>query len=103
MSPTGSGLTVKPFHLRPRPADELAALFAGGWPAFIQADALAARHLPTERATFAGVVQQWQEWSGLDLPGDGAYVIPDALAPLHVDRAADLGTCTEPTIWVQHR
>lgn len=52
--------------------------------------------------TFTGTVRQWQEWSGLDLPGDGAYVVPDALAPLHVDRAADLGTCIEPTIWVRH-
>jgi GNAT superfamily N-acetyltransferase len=53
--------------------------------------------------TFTGTVQQWQEWSGLDLPGDGAYVISGALAPLEVDRAADRGTCTEPAIWVRHR
>ena len=249
VSANGSGLSVEPFHLRPRPAAELTALFAGGWPAFIEADDLAARHLPTVRATFAdlevallqdgvlvaaswgvpitwdgtaeglpdgysdtparavtthqaaitpntlvvcagqvrpdaertglagallkglietgraaglnqvvaplrptakhrypltpiedyaswtradgsafdpwvrthlrmgarllgthpasqtftGTVQQWQEWSGLDLPGDGAYVVPDALAPLRIDLAADLGTCIEPTIWVQHR
>lgn len=249
MSSTGSGFSVEPFHLRPRPTAELDALFAGGWPAFIEADDVAARHLPTVRLTFGdleiallqdrvlvaagwgvpiswngtaeglpagysdtlaraitthqaetrpntlvvcaaqvrpdakrtglaaalleglieigraaglsqviaplrptvkhrypltpiedyaswtradgsafdpwlrthlrmgarllgthpasqtftGTVQQWQEWSGLDLPGDGAYVVPDALAPLHVDRVADLGTCTEPTIWVQHR
>jgi hypothetical protein len=53
--------------------------------------------------TFTGTVAQWQEWSGLDLPGDGAYIVPDALSPLQVDRAADLGTCVEPTIWVRHR
>lgn len=53
--------------------------------------------------TFAGTVQQWQEWSGLDLPGTGAYVIPNALTPLHIDQAADRGTCVEPTIWVRHR
>jgi len=249
MSSPGCDLRVEPFHLRSRSAAELTALFAGGWPAFIGADALAARHLPTVRSTFpdlevallrddvlvaagwgvpiawdgtveglpagysdtlaravttrqaaitpntfvicagqvrpdagrtglaaallqglidtghaaslaqvvaplrptdkhrypltpiehyarwtrpdgsafdpwlrshlrlgaqllathpasqtfTGTVQQWQEWSGLDLPGDGAYVIPDALAPLHIDTAADLGTCIEPTIWVQHR
>lgn len=52
--------------------------------------------------TFTGTVQQWQEWSGLDLPGDGAYVVVDALAPLYVDQAANRATCTEPTIWVRH-
>jgi hypothetical protein len=248
VSSTGFGLSIEPFHLRSRPAAELTALFAGGWPAFIEADDIAARHLPTVRATsadlevallqgdvlvaagwgvpitwdgtveglpdgysdtlaravaiyqaatrpdtlvicagqvrpdagrtglaaallegliatgraagltqviaplrptakhrypltpiedyaswtradgtafdpwlrthlrmgatllgtnpgsqtFTGSVQQWQEWSGLDLPGDGDYIVPDALAPLHIDRAADLGTCIEPTIWVQH-
>ena len=56
---------------------------------------MGARLLGTHRAsqTFTGTVRQWQEWSGLNLPGDGAYVIPDALAPLHVDLVADLGTC----------
>lgn len=249
MPRSGLGLRVEPMHVRDRPAAELAALFAGGWPAFIAADELAARYLPTVRVSFpelevavlqhdvlvaagwgvpltwdetaedlpsgysdalrravtdhqqaatpntlvicaaqvrpdaagsglaiavleglietgraaglnrvvaplrptakhrypltpiedytawtradgtpydpwlrthlrmgahllgtspasqifTGTVQQWQEWSGLDLPGDGAYIIPDALAPLHVDRGADLGTCTEPTIWVRHR
>lgn len=53
--------------------------------------------------TFTGRVKQWEEWSGLDIPGDGAYVVPRALAPLVVDHAADSGTCVEPTIWVQHR
>jgi hypothetical protein len=249
MAATSTGLRVEPMHLRPRPAEELAALFAGGWPAFIDADEVAARHLPTVRATFTdlevvllqddvvvaagwgvpiawdgtvkdlpegysdalaravtahqaatspntlvvcaaqvrpdagrtglaatlleglittasdaglvqvvaplrpttkhrypltpiedyatwtrpdgsafdpwlrthlrmgarllgtapesqrftGTVEQWQQWSNLMLPGDGSYVIPDALSPLHLDHAADLGTCVEPTIWVQHR
>ena len=53
--------------------------------------------------TFTGTVRQWEEWSGIEIPGDGAYVVPDALAPLVVDQAADSGTCVEPTIWVRHR
>lgn len=53
--------------------------------------------------TFTASVAQWEAWSGLSLPDDGAYVVPDALAPLHVDRAADLGTCVEPAVWVRHR
>ena len=53
--------------------------------------------------TFEGTVAQWEAWSGLVLPGDGAYVVPDALAPLHVDHAADRGTLVEPAVWVRHR
>lgn len=52
---------------------------------------------------FTGTVEQWQGWSNLALPGDGAYVVPDALSPLHVDHEHNQGTCTEPTIWVRHR
>ncbi len=46
---------------------------------------------------FTGTVQQWER---LVRPGIGAYVIPEALAPLHVDRAADNGVLTEPGVWV---
>jgi hypothetical protein len=53
--------------------------------------------------TFTGTVQQWEEWAAIALPGDGSYVIHDALSPLQIDHGADTGTCTEPAIWVQHR
>ena len=66
---------------------------------------LGATVLATSEAsqTFTGTVAQWEQWSGLALPASSFYIIPDALAPLHVDHAADLGTCTEPGIWVRHR
>ena len=38
---------------RERPADQLEALFAGGWPAFIDADPVAAAQLPRIREHFA--------------------------------------------------
>lgn len=49
---------------------------------------LGAQLLTTSPAsqTFTGTVRQWQEWTGLDLPGQGAYVVPDALGSLHGDR-----------------
>lgn len=53
--------------------------------------------------TFTGSVAQWEAWTGFALPASGAYVVPDALAPLVVDRSADNGVCVEPGIWVQHR
>jgi hypothetical protein len=50
-----------------------------------------------------GTVAEWEGWTGLALPASGDYVIPRGLSILHVDRDADLGTYTEPNVWVRHR
>lgn len=52
--------------------------------------------------TMTGTVAEWEEWSGIPLPSSGDYVIPQGLSVLHVDREADLGTYTEPNIWIRH-
>jgi hypothetical protein len=42
----------------------------------------------------------WHEWTGLDFPGDGEYVVPGALAPV---RFADgRGIYREPCVWLRH-
>lgn len=46
-------LTVETMHQRVRSKDQLAALFDGGWPPFIDADTVAAQHLPRVRQLFA--------------------------------------------------
>lgn len=53
--------------------------------------------------TMVGTVDEWQSWTGLRLPSTGHYVIPDGLAPLYIDREHDVGTYTEPNVWVRHR
>ena len=53
--------------------------------------------------TMTGTVEQWEAWTGMRLPSTGSYVIPHGLSPLYLDHEADLGTYTEPNIWVQHR
>jgi hypothetical protein len=53
--------------------------------------------------TMTGTVAEWEEWSGIALPSSGDYVIPRGLSVLHVDHDADLGTYTEPNVWIQHR
>jgi hypothetical protein len=53
--------------------------------------------------TFTGTVQLWEAWSGLDLSGDGADIVADAMAALEGDHAADPGTCVQPIIGVRHR
>ncbi len=53
--------------------------------------------------TMTGTVAQWEEWTGMRFPDDGAYVIPDGLSTLHIDHTADSGTYVEPNVWMQHR
>ncbi|MGW2745675.1 hypothetical protein [Streptomyces sp. NPDC001450] len=52
--------------------------------------------------TMTGTVAEWEGWTGLALPESGAYVIPDGLSLLHVDRDADEGVYQEPNVWMRH-
>jgi hypothetical protein len=49
-----------------------------------------------------GTVHEWETWTALALPESGAYVFASGLAPLNVDRDADLGTYWEPNVWMIH-
>lgn len=52
--------------------------------------------------TMTGTVAEWETWTGMALPATGDYVIPGGLSILHVDTGEDLGTYTEPNVWVRH-
>lgn len=47
-------------------------------------------------------VAEWEEWTGLQFPESGEYVIADALAPVQVDIEMGLGRYIEPNVWVHH-
>jgi hypothetical protein len=49
-----------------------------------------------------GSVADWESWTSLALPESGDYVFPRGLAPVGVDRAADIGTYWEPNVWMVH-
>ncbi len=49
-----------------------------------------------------GTVAQWEEWTGLTFPDSGSYVVPQALSPITIDRAADQGVYVEPNVWMLH-
>jgi len=49
-----------------------------------------------------GTVAQWEEWTGMAFPDSGSYVVPGALAPITIDRAADQGVYVEPNVWMLH-
>ena len=56
-----------------------------------------------ESLLITGAVADWEAWTGLAFPDSGEYVFPHGLAPLTVDREADLGSYWEPNVWVLHR
>jgi hypothetical protein len=49
-----------------------------------------------------GTVGELEEWTGLELPDTGNYVIPGALVPVEVDREHDRGSYREPNVWMRH-
>jgi GNAT superfamily N-acetyltransferase len=48
-------------------------------------------------------VAEWERWTGLAFRKSGQYAFPRGLAPVWIDREADLGTYFEPGVWMRHR
>ena len=42
----------------------------------------------------------WEEWTGLQFPEDGDYVVPGALVPVRFEGGR--GTYVEPNVWMRH-
>jgi hypothetical protein len=58
---------------------------------------------PSPRSmVMTGTVVEWESWTGMVFPETGAYVVPDALGLVDIDRAKDIGTYVEEGLWVQH-
>lgn len=68
-------------------------------------EALGARIGPTlpRSLRITGTVAEWEAWTGLAFPDSGEYVFPLGLAPVAIDRDADVGTYWEPNVWMIHR
>jgi hypothetical protein len=49
-----------------------------------------------------GTVTEWKKWTAMSFPHSGDYVVPGALVRVHIDRENDLGTYTEPNVWMWH-
>jgi len=50
--------------------------------------------------TIEAAVAEWEQWTGMEFPDDGSYVVPGMLAPLHVHDGS--GRHVEPNIWLRH-
>ena len=59
-------------------------------------------HVLPEALTVRGTVAKWEEWTGMELPESGLYVVPGALQPIVIDRDKDVGLYCDPNVWVRH-
>jgi hypothetical protein len=55
-----------------------------------------------ESLVITGTVAEWESWTGMEFPSSGEYVFPQGLAPVSIDRAADVGRYWEPNVWMLH-
>ena len=50
--------------------------------------------------SITGSREQWEEWTGLQFPEDGDYVVPGGLVPVRFEGGR--GTYVEPNVWMRH-
>jgi GNAT superfamily N-acetyltransferase len=50
--------------------------------------------------TITGSRAEWEEWTELQFPEDGDYVVPGGLVPVRFE--AGKGTYVEPNVWLRH-
>jgi GNAT superfamily N-acetyltransferase len=50
--------------------------------------------------TVRGTREEWEEWTDLQFPEDGDYIVPGALVPVHFEGGR--GTYVEPNVWMRH-
>ena len=50
--------------------------------------------------TITGTRAEWEEWTKLQFPEDGDYVVPGALVPVRFSDGE--GTYIEPNVWMRH-
>lgn len=49
-----------------------------------------------------GTRGQWEEWTGMRMPGTGSYIVSGALEPVHIDCERDHGRYEETNVWVSY-
>jgi hypothetical protein len=47
-------------------------------------------------------VAQWEDWTEIEFPESGNYLVPGALHPIAVDREQNQGTYQEANVWMRH-
>lgn len=55
-----------------------------------------------ESLRITGTVAEWESWTEMAFPESGEYPFPGGLAPVTIDRDADLRSYREPNVWMRH-
>ena len=50
-----------------------------------------------------GTVDQWENWTEMEFPASGRYVINQGLVPLEINKETNTGVYIEPNVWIEHR
>ena len=53
--------------------------------------------------TVQGSINDWRSWTEQIFPCSGQYLIKGGLNPIQVNLEDDIGTYTEPNVWIVHR
>lgn len=56
----------------------------------------------SESMKIQGEISEWKEWTGLNFQSSGLYTIENALCPINIDLANNLGEYIEPNVWIIH-
>ena len=56
----------------------------------------------SESMTIRGKINEWEEWTGLSYQSSGLYTIDQALCPVQIDLANNIGEYIEPNVWIIH-
>jgi GNAT superfamily N-acetyltransferase len=49
-----------------------------------------------------GSLAEWEEWTRMQFPESGTYVVPGALVTVEIDCERDVGVYVEPNVWICH-
>jgi hypothetical protein len=49
-----------------------------------------------------GTISEWQEWTGMEFPASGQYIVSGALTPITIDHERNLGVYYDPNVWMIH-
>ena len=53
--------------------------------------------------TVEGTLADWREWTGLDFPVSGPYIVEGGVGSVEIDVAQDRGVYHDANVWVVHR
>lgn len=56
----------------------------------------------SESVCVRATLGKWREWTGLPLQASGDRLLPQGLVPLKVDTEGNVGTYSEPNVWVRY-